>query len=391
MNRIPSSLGLLIGIPTLGRLQPLQWGLAFKSLNCPINYNANTMVIYGNPVDIARNKIAECAIEQGAKYLFFLGDDVVPPGHTLKQLIYRMEQNPQLGVVGGVYCSKCIPSAPLVFRELGTGSYWDWHVGEYFEVAGLGMDCTLIRTEVLKKLSKPWFKTVDQDQYLDGVNHADTWTEDLYFLKKVAEETDYKIFCDGGVICEHYDGNTAYKLPIDSIPMSRLPVGKTKRALDIGCGYINRAEQFPEHELIRYDINEECKPDYRGDFKILPFASNEFDLIFASHVLEHIHRKEQPEVLKEWLRVLKPGGDAVIVVPNIMWSLEKIQKDPKLESDDLWKSLNVLYGAQENEFDFHYNGFWQDRLESLLLMEGLEIKSTEFTGFNLIVKAKKKV
>ena len=388
MNRIPSSLGLLIGIPTLGRLQPLQWGLAFKSLNCPINYNANTMVIYGHPIDEARNVIAKEAIKQGAKYLFFLGDDVVVPAHALKSLIFRLEQHPEIGVVGGVYCSKCIPSAPLVFKELGTGSYWDWKIGEFFEVGGLGMDCTLIRTSVFEKISEPWFKTIDTDKFLDGINNADTWTEDLYFLDKLRKETDFKVYCDGSVICDHYDGNTKYSLPIDSIPMGRMRVEKTKRALDIGCGEINRSEQFPEHTLIRVDLREECKPDYRCDVKSLPFGNEEYDLVFTSHVLEHIKREECESVLAEWIRVLKPGGEFVIIVPNVIWALDELNSVGK-DKPDIKSVLNVLYGAQENDYDFHFNGFWDKRLEEMLTSLGLTVSSTKFEGYNLIVKATK--
>jgi SAM-dependent methyltransferase len=405
MTRIPSNLGLLIGIPTLGRLQPLQWGLAFKSISPPINYNTNMMVIYGNPVDVARNRIAEAAVEQGAKFLFFLGDDVVVPAHTLKQLIYRMEQHPGIGVVGGVYCSKSTPPAPLVFRGNGAGSYWDWKIGEFFEVTGLGMDCTLIRVDVLKKLSKPWFRTIDDDGFLDAVNHAETWTEDIYFLKKVLEETEYKVYCDGSVICDHYDGNTAYKLPIDSVPMGRTIVesGK-KRALDIGCGEINRAEQFPEHTLVRVDIREVCNPDYRCDVRTLPFGNEEFDIVFNSHILEHIPRGEQDTTLREWLRVLKPGGLFTCIVPNLAWAYKFIKDNPEnehiIEGDHKLgirttpegeiqplKALDVLYGAQTDEYDFHKNGFWLARLEGLLKREGLTIKETKFEGFNLIVKA----
>lgn len=386
MNRIPSSLGLLIGIPTLGRLQPLQWGLAFKSLNCPINYNANTMVIYGHPVDEARNVIAKEAIKQGAKYLFFLGDDVVVPAHALKSLIYRLEQHPEIGVVGGVYCSKCIPSAPLVFRELGTGSYWDWKVGEFFEVGGLGMDCTLIRTDVFKLLSEPWFKTVDTDKFLDGINHADTWTEDLYFLNKLKNESTYKVYCDGSVICDHYDGNTKYSLPIDSIPMGRMPVEKTKRAVDIGCGEVNRAEQFPDHTLVRVDLRESCNPDYRCDVRYLPFGNEEFDTVFSSHVLEHIKREDTDATLNEWIRILKPGGEFIIVVPNIIWALDELNS-VKQGGPDIKRALDVIYGAQGNEYDFHMNGMWGKLLEDTLVSKGLTHKETKYDGYNLIVKA----
>lgn len=380
MSKVPSSLGLLIGIPTLGRLLPLQWALAYKSLNCPINYNANTMVLYGHPVDEARNKIAEQAIELKSKFLFFLGDDVVPPPHTLKQLIFRLEQNPEIGVVGGVYCSKSEPSAPLVFRGNGSGSYWDWKVGEFFEVTGMGMDCTLIRTNVFQKLSKPWFKTIENDGFLDGINHSDSWTEDIYFLKRVVEETEYKVYCDGGIICDHYDGNRAFNLPPTSLPMRRLKVDKLKRAIDIGSGPINRAEQFPEYELVRVDIREECNPDYRCDVRILPFANEEFDLVFSSHVLEHFSREETKSILTEWLRILKSGGEFIITVPNLLWAYENQAHK---------QSLDVIYGAQTNDYDFHKTGFTQESLKLLLEEHSLTDIKFDFTGFNMIVKAKK--
>lgn len=385
MQRVPSNLGLLIAIPTLGRLQPLAWGLAYKSLNAPINYNANTMVIYGNPVDIARNAFADKALELNAKYVFFLGDDVVPPGHTLKQLIYRMEQNPQLGVVGGVYCSKCEPSAPLVFRGNGAGTYWDWKVGEFFEITGIGMDCTLVRTEVFKKLSKPFFKTSEGDQYLDGVNHAEHWTEDLYFCKKVLEETDYKIYCDAAVICEHYDGNKAYTLPEGSLPKRRLEVKKDKRAVDLGCGPINRSEQYPEYELVRVDIRDECEPDYRCDVRMLPFANEEYDLVFSSHVLEHFERNETESILTEWLRILKPGGKFHLVLPNIQWTFDK-SRDVEVPDKQM---LDVLYGAQSNEYDIHKTGFTASIIKELFKKFPLSEPTFEYTGFNMIVKSEK--
>ncbi len=154
-QKIACGPGLLICIPTLGRPVSLNWAMMFRSLHPPINYNLNVMTIQGKPVAQARNEACEFAIKEGHKYLFFLGDDVVPPHHALKQFIFRMEQSEEIGVIGGVYCSKCDPAAPLVFKEHGRGSYWDWKVGEFFPVIGLGMDCTIIRVDVLVELEKP--------------------------------------------------------------------------------------------------------------------------------------------------------------------------------------------------------------------------------------------
>lgn len=51
------------------------------------------------------------------------------------------------------------------------------------------------------------------------------------------------------------------------------------------------------------------------DLRSLPFKIDSFDIIFASHVLEHI--KDDYEALSEIRRVLKPRGMAILPVPII--------------------------------------------------------------------------
>ncbi len=292
--------GIVIGIPTLGRPVPLDWALAFKSLNPPINFNSILQIIQGSEVAAARQAMAELAVERGAKYLFFLGDDVVVPNHTIRQLIFRLEQDETIGVVGGVYCAKADPAAPLVFRENGRGTYWDWKVGEFFEVSGLGMDCTLIRVEALAKLSKPWFKTVDEDSFLDGINSAEVWTEDLYFFRKLKEETDYSIYCDGMVICDHWDvgKNKKYSLPTNSLPMRQKVVTNPQKLLIIG----QLDAKIMGLELDVTTFGPESS-DYRGHMSSLPFDNQAFDWLVISQL-----GAEFKSYLKEWFRVLKPKG-----------------------------------------------------------------------------------
>src|SRR5574339_241383 len=377
--------GVLIAIPTLGRPTSLEWAMMFKSQNPPINYNANVAMIYGKPVAEARNEACEEAIRQGARYIFFLGDDTIPPTHALRQLIYRMEQYPKLGVVGGIYCTKTDTPDPLVFRGNGRGPYWDWKVGEYFEVSGLGMDCTLIRTEILEKLAKPWFKTVDSTDFLDGRNYAEMWTEDLYFCKQILENTDYKIYADSTVMCKHYDYKTgkSYTLSAFSPPMRRFSPSGEKKILDIGSGELYR--EFEEGVPVRVDTREECNPDYRCDVRQLPFGNNEFDIVFSSHVLEHFKREEVDSVLKEWVRVLRSGGELRLILPCIEWAAEQIVKG---EVDH--HVLNVLYGAQSNPYDFHMVGFTTATLKKLVEDLGCIVISVERdAGYNMILKAKK--
>lgn len=53
--------------------------------------------------------------------------------------------------------------------------------------------------------------------------------------------------------------------------------------------------------------------DVEADLKALPFADGQFDVVLASHVLEHV-AADRP-ALAELARVLVPGGRATIMVP----------------------------------------------------------------------------
>lgn len=293
--------GLMIGLPTLGRPLSLDWAMAFKALNPPINFNTVFNIVKDQEIGNARNLISGQAILQGAKYLFFLGDDVIVPPHTLRQLIFRMEQDSTLGVVGGVYCAKCDPSFPLVFRENGQGAYWDWKIGEFFEVNGLGMDCTLIRVECFHDIKPPFFQTVDKDQFLDGINKAEQWTEDLYFFEKL-KNTKWKTYCDASVICEHEDiyGGKKYTLPPGSLPLRMQQITKPKNLLVIGPK-VDLAKNVHEDHNITWTFDDD-KADYRCQPNNLPFDENQFDWVIVTTPQNTI-----PDV-EEWSRVLKEGG-----------------------------------------------------------------------------------
>jgi SAM-dependent methyltransferase len=55
--------------------------------------------------------------------------------------------------------------------------------------------------------------------------------------------------------------------------------------------------------------------DHKVDLTDLPFRDAHFDVIYASHVLEHI--RDDRTALREIRRVLRPGGFAVLPVPVI--------------------------------------------------------------------------
>jgi len=65
-------------------------------------------------------------------------------------------------------------------------------------------------------------------------------------------------------------------------------------------------------EYISADIDA-SKAMVKEDITDISFQDNSFDIIFCSHVLEHI--EDDHKAMKELHRVLKPGGFAIIQVP----------------------------------------------------------------------------
>ncbi len=55
--------------------------------------------------------------------------------------------------------------------------------------------------------------------------------------------------------------------------------------------------------------------DHRADLTSLSFADATYDLVYASHVLEHI--REDRRALSEIRRVLSPGGLTILPVPRV--------------------------------------------------------------------------
>ncbi len=67
--------------------------------------------------------------------------------------------------------------------------------------------------------------------------------------------------------------------------------------------------------------------DYQVDIQLLPFPDEQFDFVFASHVLEHI--PEDGKALSEIHRILKPNGIAILPVPIICeHTIEYDEPDP---------------------------------------------------------------
>lgn len=166
-----------------------------------------------------------------------------------------------------------------------------------------------------------------------------------------------------------------------------------KILLHVGCG-VKRKDQTtrgfakPEWLEIRLDIDPNVKPDIVASMLDMKnVASSSVDAVFSSHSLEHLYAHEVPSALKEFFRVLKPDGFAVITVPDVQTVAELVAQGKLLEPCYMSPAgpispMDILWGhrpslARGNYYTAHKVGFTAQSLTQALLEAGFAVVGTK--------------
>lgn len=106
---------------------------------------------------------------------------------------------------------------------------------------------------------------------------------------------------------------------------------RARSILDVGTGlglYLARMKALAPHVEraigTEYEFERAHEANLRNDSlvsaEMLPFPSGSFDLVLSHEVLEHVG--DDNVAAAEIVRVLRPGGRAIIFVPNRWWPFE---------------------------------------------------------------------
>lgn len=155
------------------------------------------------------------------------------------------------------------------------------------------------------------------------------------------------------------------------------------KILDIGSGVTNGPEGlWTDAEVFRLDIDEELKPDYVHDItKPLPEElKGKFDLIYCSHVLEHISWRDVIDTLRNISEAAKPDGEMCIIVPDITLACKRI-----LEGKYTLGMVGVLYGSQTNQWQYHNTGFTKETLAQMFRTIGWKVTRWKIGQFIVIM------
>ena len=168
-----------------------------------------------------------------------------------------------------------------------------------------------------------------------------------------------------------------------------------KTFLHVGCGPKRKdrtTKALAAWNELRFDIDESVQPDLVGTMTDMSSVSSEsVDGVFSSHNVEHLYPHEVPVAFAEFLRVLKPGGLAVITCPDLQSVCALVAEDKLLEPAYTSPAgpiapLDILYGhrsamAQGNLYMAHRCGFTQKVLRGTLQTSGFKSVATMSRGY----------
>jgi predicted SAM-dependent methyltransferase len=150
---------------------------------------------------------------------------------------------------------------------------------------------------------------------------------------------------------------------------------------------------------VRFDIDPAVQPDVIGSILELEksFGPGSFDVIWSSHVLEHLYAHDVFPALRQFRQLLKRDGFALIMTPDLEAVAHFIVEQGiaavayQSPSGPI-RPLDMLYGhsraiEEGHAHMAHHTGFTAERLGNLLLMAGFSTVSVATENFEVCALA----
>jgi len=232
-------------------------------------------------------------------------------------------------------------------------------------------------------------------------------------INRLFYEREYHLFVPIPSLASHMQYSTEedplydWKTLWDKFAMSEKPDinTKIKSVLNVGSGKSTMRDAIYAEDLVplkeyRLDIDKTNNPDICADITNLSGIDDAIvDVVYTSHMMEHLDHYKVTPVIKDFLRITKPGGFVRIVVPNLKSVAGQIVTGRLL--DTVYESpsgpiaaVDMLYGHRASvlrgsEFMRHKTGFTKESFKQMLDDAEIENFRVKEMGFDLLVEIDK--
>lgn len=269
----------------------------------------------------ARNELIKLAIQDGCTHLAFLDADDTWNIDHVETSLKEIEDN------------DVVYSTPNFVFENGSQAFpTNFVIPREFVGKNLKYNNFIWISSVLTKVN--CFVDNQFDSALDSIEDWDMWCR-LYdqshkFKFKKSTSMTYTVKSSGSAA----QGRT--KMHIFNQKHQMLP----KLKLHLACGH----DYDPTYINIDLYAPDDARVDFRHDVRQLPYEDNSVDEIKAFHIIEHFDFFEGQHVLKEWYRILKPGGKLYLETPDFLETCRAFVEGSPLPGYDIEQWRILLYG-----------------------------------------------
>jgi SAM-dependent methyltransferase len=174
-----------------------------------------------------------------------------------------------------------------------------------------------------------------------------------------------------------------------------------KKVLNAGAGPKAAARLHPAFDSARWsetslDVDPEVNPDLVGTFVDMTsiVADGDFDAIYSSHAIEHLHAHQVIPAFREFRRVLKSDGFALLTCPDLSAIARFLLRDGAEtvaynSPAGPIRPIDMIYGhgasiANGRYAMCHNTGFTAPRLARIALVSGFaEVRVIQGDTFDL--------
>src|SRR5262245_9877664 len=228
---------------------------------------------------------------------------------------------------------------------------------------------TLLKVDALKNPPKPWFweQPDVNGEWEDGKEDAD-----MYFWR-VFRESGHIACLATDIRIGHIDEDILW--PNDQLTVTRQSMHEYQQKGRPNLKIVAPPILVPEGPIMLNlgsgdsPLNGWINIDAKDGHWVFPLNVPDAvaDQVRASHILEHFSHRLTSQVLKEWVRVLKPGGVLKVAVPDFDWIVRAYSNGRRADA----MLEYYLFGGHVDTNDYHKALFNEDKLRTALTHAGL--------------------